>query len=234
MIKNNVNREHFLHHIAAQLGRPRRTHAEPLPKYQENYAVTRLSDLNQDQLCQALIDYVTTQTVHCVVSLPEDVTSSLIALCEKYGGGPIILSHDHQLQSLNLPHHLSEKFQTHLWQPELGDKNIEIAKHAKIGIVFAEAGLAESGGVVLYSSAEKARSISLLPECSIFILRKSTILPRVAQLAEQLHQRSKQGERMPYCINIIGGASSTADIELIKVFGVHGPIYAAYLIIDDC
>ncbi|WP_171548136.1 LUD domain-containing protein, partial [Shigella flexneri] len=46
--------------------------------------------------------------------------------------------------------------------------------------------------------------------------RKSTILPRVAQLAEKLHQKAQAGERMPSCINIISGPSSTADIELIR------------------
>ncbi|CDK75421.1 transporter [Escherichia coli] len=76
--------------------------------------------------------------------------------------------------------------------------------------------------------------MSLLPEYSLFILRKSTILPRVAQLAEKLHQKAQAGERMPSCINIISGPSSTADIELIKVVGVHGPVKAVYLIIEDC
>ncbi len=111
-----------------------------------------------------------------------------------------------------------------------------------MGVVYAEYGLTESGGVVLFSAAERGRSLSLLPEYSLFILRKSTILPRVAQLAEKLHQKAQAGERMPSCINIISGPciniisgpSSTADIELIKVVGVHGPVKAVYLIIEDC
>ena len=87
--------------------------------------------------------------------------------------------------------------------------------------------------MVLLSSKDKARSVSLLPENSIFVVRRSTILPRVAQLAEILHQRAQAGERMPSCVNIIGGPSSTADIELIKVVGVHGPVTANYVVIED-
>ena len=109
-----------------------------------------------------------------------------------------------------------------------------MAEKAKVGIVYAEAGLTESGGVVLFSAPERGRSVSLLPETSIFILRKSTILPRVAQIAQRLHQMAEAGERMPSCINLIGGPSSTADIELIKVFGVHGPVHAAYVVLEDC
>ena len=128
----------------------------------------------------------------------------------------------------------SEKYETYIWDPKLGHENIIHAERSQIGIVFAEAGLTESGGIVLFSSPEKGRSVSLLPETSIVILRKSDILPRVAQLAERLHKMAQDGIRMPSCINLIGGASSTADIELIKVWGVHGPVHAAYLIIEDC
>ena len=121
-----------------------------------------------------------------------------------------------------------------VWDPAKGIENISQAEQAKVGVVYAEYGLTESGGVVLFSAAGRGRSLSLLPESSLFILRKSTILPRVAQLAEKLHQKAQAGERMPSCINIISGPSSTADIELIKVVGVHGPVKAVYLIIEDC
>lgn len=76
-------------------------------------------------------------------------------------------------------------------------------ERAEVGVVYAEYGLSQSGGVVLFSAPERGRSLSLLPESSIFVLRKSTILPRVAQLAEKLHQKAQAGERMPSCINII-------------------------------
>lgn len=78
-----------------------------------------------------------------------------------------------------------------VWDPARGSENITQAEQAKVGVVYAEYGLTESGGVVLFSAPERGRSLSLLPESSIFVLRKSSILPRVAQLAEKLHQKAQ-------------------------------------------
>ncbi|STF55432.1 transporter [Escherichia coli] len=106
-----------------------------------------------------------------------------------------------------------------------------LLKRQKTGVVFAEYGLTESGGIVLFSAPERGRSVSLLPEASLFVLRKSTILPQSgAACAKNFNDMAQEGQRMPSCINLIGGPSSTADIELIKVVGVHGPVHATYLI----
>lgn len=102
-----------------------------------------------------------------------------------------------------------------------------------MGVVYAEYGLTESGGVVLFSAPERGRSISLLPESSIFVLRKSTILPRVAQLAEKLHQKAQAGERMPSCINIISDPVRRQILSLSRWLGCMA-VKAVYLIIEDC
>lgn len=67
---------------------------------------------------------------------------------------------------------------------------------SQIGIVFAEAGLTESGGIAVFFSG-KRRSVSLLPETSTCYFTQSDILPRVAQLAERLHKMAQDGIRMP-------------------------------------
>lgn len=235
MMLDENNRKNFLEEIARQLGRPVRSVPSEAAPAVNNLAETRLSEFSQDQLCTQFIAFATdTLKVNCCLSKPDNAITDLLLLCEEYGRDPIIVSGDVRLVDLGMTQALQQHFQANIWQPELGELNIARAEKANVGVVYAEAGLTESGGVVLFSTAENGRSVSLLPTASIFVLRKSTLLPRVAQLAERLHQKALRGERMPSCINLIAGPSSTADIELIKVIGVHGPVHAAYLIIEDC
>ena len=232
---NEQNRHDFLSQIAKQLGRSVRQIPEAAEAPVNDYPKTRLTDLTQDQLCSNFMEFASNvQMVKCVLAKPDQAINELLNLCDSYGGSPVVVSGDQRLQALGFTTALKDKYDTHIWDPAAGEENIHFAEKSKVGVVYAEAGLTESGGVVLFSAPERGRSVSLLPESSIFVLKKSTILPRVAQMAERLHAMAQAGERMPSCINLIGGPSSTADIELIKVFGVHGPVHAAYLIIEDC
>ncbi|KGA33757.1 lactate utilization protein C [Pectobacterium brasiliense] len=229
------NRDSFLADIARQLGREVRLRPMPLPRPASHHAQTRLVDLTAQQRCDAFIDVATNvMLAHCEVVLEADAAQAAQRLCDKYGHTPVIISDDPRLEALGITACLQRDCQATVWDPRKGEENLRLAEQAKVGVVYAEYGLTESGGVVLFSAPERGRAVSLLPESSLFVLRKSTLLPRVAQLAQHLHHMAQHGERMPSCINIIGGPSSTADIELIKVVGVHGPINAAYLIVEDC
>ncbi|MDN2484622.1 lactate utilization protein C [Kosakonia sacchari] len=229
------NRMAFLTTISQALGREIRYQPEQAMPPVNNYAQTRLTGLSPQQRCDEFIHVASTvMLAHCELTREEKAGEAVLNLCEKYGGQPIVISGDARLKELGITHRLEEVYDAFIWDPAKGEENIRKAEQAKIGVVYAEYGLTESGGVVLFSVPERGRALSLLPASSIFVLRKSNILPRVSQLAQTLHQKALAGERMPSCINLIGGPSSTADIELIKVVGVHGPVNAAYLIIEDC
>ncbi|MBJ7221886.1 MULTISPECIES: LutC/YkgG family protein [unclassified Brenneria] len=232
---NQQNRDDFLAEIARQLGREVRHTPVGAVSEVELLAQTRLTDLSRDQRCQAFVDFARDiLKAHCVLTSAEALQGNLLALCEEYGRTPVVVSGDARLEELGITQTLQRHYHAHVWRPAARQENIRLAERAKIGVVYAEAGLTESAGVVLFSAPERGCSISLLPETSIFVLRKSAILPRVAQLAQRLHHMAQNGEPIPACINLIAGPSSTADIELIKVVGVHGPVNAVYLIIEDC
>lgn len=228
------NRENFLNKLAERMGRPRQNVPEPMPALENNHAISRLTDRSQEQLVKEFIDFARVMVVDVVESKEADLPQAIIDICEKYGGGNIVVNNDQRLVDLGITPALQSKYnECHIWDLEQGDTNIQKSQDANIGVVYGEYGLTESGGIVLFSNKNNGRSVSLLPESSIVVLRKSNVLPRVAQLAKILHDKAQNGERMPSCVNIISGPSATADIELIKVVGVHGPVNKIYLLIDD-
>jgi len=88
-----------------------------------------------------------------------------------------------------------------------------------IGISGAQAGIAETGTLLLDSSRERHRLVSLVPPVHIAILDAAKI---VATLGEALSLMRK-GEQVSPIVTLVTGPSRTADIELTLAIGVHGP-----------
>ena len=216
------NRENFLNKLAAKMGRARKLVPDQMEEQVNHHPTTRLTHLSQNELCNEFMSFAKVLLVDVVETKEADVAQAVLDVCEKYGGGNIVLNND-----------VKAKYDSFVWDFSLDRENIAKSAEANIGIVHAEYGLAESGGIVLYATKDNGRSTSLLPTTSVVVVRKSKVLPRVAQLAQVLHEKAQAGERMPSCINIISGPSATADIELIKVVGVHGPVSKIYVVIDD-
>lgn len=230
------NRDNFLSKLAQKMGREngqfKRVPAQMETPVNE-HPTTRLTHLSQTELCDEFMSFAKVLLVDVVETKAENVAQVVLEVCEKYGGGEIVLNHDERLENLGITSAVQGKYQSYVWDFAKNRENITACEKANIGIVHAEYGLAESGGIVLFANKDNGRSTSLLPTTSVVVVRKSQVLPRVAQLAEILHQKAQQGERMPSCVNIISGPSATADIELIKVVGVHGPVAKIYVVIDD-
>lgn len=88
-----------------------------------------------------------------------------------------------------------------------------------IGISGAQAGIAETGTLLLDSSRERHRLVSLVPPVHIAILDASQI---VSSLGEAL-SLMRQDEPVSPIVTLVTGPSRTADIELTLAIGVHGP-----------
>ena len=101
--------------------------------------------------------------------------------------------------------------------------------HIDVGVTTAQAGIAETGTLVLDSSVEHNRLISLVPPVHIAILDAARIY---ATLGETLAMLQNSGEVSP-AITFITGPSRTADIELTLAIGVHGPQELYVIIIQD-
>jgi L-lactate dehydrogenase complex protein LldG len=97
-----------------------------------------------------------------------------------------------------------------------------------VGVSNAQAGIAETGTLVLDSACERHRLVSLVPPVHIAIVNASAI---VETLGEALTWLQKDKEISP-AITFITGPSRTADIELTLTIGVHGP-QELYVIVNE-
>lgn len=96
------------------------------------------------------------------------------------------------------------------------------------GVVTAAfCGVADSGTVVLHHSlTEGRRVLTLLPDWHLCILRSS-------QVVETLPEYFERCQRPPALATFISGPSATADIEMTRIKGVHGPRFLTVILVRD-
>jgi len=232
------NREVFLAKVAKSLGRtsvlqqvkPPTYQYQPQHKVYEGATVDELVGILKEHCTKIHTDYYQTSTAN----LPETLKKAI----EAFGGGTVMITKDERFQAFGLDALLNdtlpaEGHRVYEWNPGIGEENIALAERMQVGITFSEITLAESATVVLFSSPEKGRSVSLLPNTYIAIIPKSSIVPRMTQASEQIRARMQKGEQVPSSINFVTGPSNSADIEMNLVVGVHGPVKAAYIVVED-
>lgn len=231
------NRESFLANIAKQLGRsPKIELSRPTWQYQPQDRI--LNDATKDELVEVLIKQCANIHTDIVISTTAKLSEDLQSVVDHYGGQSIITWHDKRFQEYGLAQLMTVQWpqaniQHYKWNAQHQEENIRQAEKANIGITISEMTLAESGTAVLFSSKDKGRSVSFLPEKSIILIPKSTIVPRMTQAARWISEKISRGEKIASCINFITGPSNSADIEMILIVGVHGPIQATYIVIED-
>ena len=118
--------------------------------------------------------------------------------------------------------------------PELVPYDVEVEEikerifNVEAGITSTIGGIAETGALILWSSKEEPRLMSLVPPIHIAILRADKIYNSLLEVM----QKEDWSANMPTNAFLISGPSKTADIELILAFGVHGPKELIVLVID--
>lgn len=231
------NRDVFLSKIANQLGRAPKTEMErPTWQYQPQDRV--LKEATKDELVEVLVEQCKNIHTDIVLTNTANLPVDLQKVVENYGGQSVITWKDERFKRFGLSSLMTEQWsqaniQLYEWDSKQPKENIRQAEKANIGITISEITLAESGTAVLFSSKDKGRSVSFLPENSIILIPKSTIVPRMTQAARLISEKVRTGEQIASCINFITGPSNSADIEMILIVGVHGPMKATYIVIED-
>lgn len=96
-------------------------------------------------------------------------------------------------------------------------------------VTAASCGVAESGTIALHHGpSEGRRVLSLLPDWHLCVLYSS-------QIVEVLPEYFARFPEAPRLATFIAGPSATADIEMTRIKGVHGPRFLNVIVVrDDC
>jgi L-lactate dehydrogenase complex protein LldG len=87
--------------------------------------------------------------------------------------------------------------------------------------------IADSGTIVLHHSASEGRRvITLLPDWHLCVLKAS-------QIVETLPEYFARCQTAPALVTTISGPSATADIEMTRIKGVHGPRFMNVILVRD-
>jgi L-lactate dehydrogenase complex protein LldG len=86
----------------------------------------------------------------------------------------------------------------------------------------AEAGVAETGSLVLVSGPDNPTTLNFLPDHHVVLVRAADVAGDLESVWTSLRGRYGAGV-MPRTVNLVTGPSRSADIEQTLLLGAHGP-----------
>ncbi len=239
-MSSEQNRQTFFHDISSALGRKDiPDHVIPLdlstgPQHK------LMTGMSHDELVEAFKQECNNLAIKFREADKTNLAETLMEVIREYGGGKVVYPTVEEIKTFHIDKAIEEnegKDGLHFvpWESEKGSRhNIDNAEDANIGITFPLMAIAETGTVMQPASSGSGRSVGLLPLTHVAIIRRSSILPRMTQTMAELSKRYHENPKdFPSLIVHISGPSSTVDIELVRVVGVHGPINVTYIILND-
>lgn len=98
-------------------------------------------------------------------------------------------------------------------------------------VSHAEAGVAETGTLVLISGHENPTSLNFLPDNHIVVLQAADIAGDLESVWTRIRKKYGKGG-MPRTVNCITGPSRSGDIEQTILLGAHGPRSVHIVIVE--
>lgn len=112
------------------------------------------------------------------------------------------------------------------WKVDRGMTTSEI-EHVDGVVTGSSAGVADSGTIVLHHTPQEGRRvITLLPDWHLCVLYASHVV-------ETLPEYFARCAHPPALATYISGPSATADIEMTRIKGVHGPRFLNVVVVRD-
>jgi L-lactate dehydrogenase complex protein LldG len=162
-------------------------------------------------LIERLRDYDADVTEASPATLPETIVQELTASGRHVFAAPPGLPREW----------MTPAFQ---WTIDNGHSHEEIEKVDGV-VTAANCAIADSGTIVLHHSASEGRRVlTLLPDWHLCVLFAN-------QVVETLPEYFARLEQPPALVTWISGPSATADIEMTRIKGVHGPRHLSVILV---
>ncbi|MED4751715.1 lactate utilization protein [Brevibacillus choshinensis] len=210
----------FIQMISNRLGRPMpsETPRHPFkgaPDFWKTY------ELDLEQRIDLFRDNWTKAGGHSFrFSTMDDVKRFIVEQAHSLQARQVVQQNQPELLALRLKEHLpSCKVAT--WSPGNRDELVATAASADIGISMVDQAVAHTGSIVVTSSGNTGRSVSLLPTVFLAIIPVDRLKTRLGEALATYDGRPRK--HFPAGIHFISGPSRSADIENDLTIGVHGP-----------
>lgn len=227
--------EEFLAPISAKLGRTQ------VPETIEKLDIDALipphvtDDLNHAELLDRFCEEAVKVRVNMHRCTKDEVASVVAQIVAEGEGDQVICADDRRMETLGITGALKDVASKVIRWNGAQDREISIAEadQSNFGITFPIQAIAETGSIVQPCSTHCGRGVSLLPKTHIAIIDAATMVSSMRDsLKNIIAAGGNHGEHLPSQIVFIDGPSATSDIELVRVEGVHGPMFVHYVMFE--
>ncbi|MFC4597879.1 LutC/YkgG family protein [Cohnella hongkongensis] len=155
----------------------------------------------------------------------EEVQRFIAGKADELGAKYIVRQNEPELADLGLEERLPEA-KISVWNTDAEENWKARSAEADIGVVLVDHAAAYTSSMVVLSSKDKGRSVSLLPTVLIAIIPIDRLKTRLGEVMAIFDGSGR--ESLPAGIHFISGPSRSSDIENDLTIGVHGPgiVYA--------
>jgi L-lactate dehydrogenase complex protein LldG len=168
----------------------------------------RAGGLDAEGCLHLFIDRLHDYDAHVVEASTDSLPQTIAAVLTSHGQQKVIVADG--LPRNFLPH-------GYAFQPER-DAGIDDLNHCDDIVTQCTVAIASTGTIVLtHSPGEGARRLTLLPDRHLCIVRAGQIVETVPEAFDRLAPFAT------HPLTFISGPSATADIEMTRICGVHGP-----------
>lgn len=231
-----VSLEEFLRPVSAALGHASVPTELRAPDSRKGLGLEAFGRLSRSQLADRFEEQAAGLGVRVARATARTAGTAVATMARGLGAKRAVFANDPRVEKFGLLSALAlAGVMARRWDASDPRGSVAACEQADLGVTFPLAGIAYSGTVAEACDERCGRAVSLLPAVHVAVLSVSALVPRSHTLLAALDQRRREAGpgALPSSVVLVSGPSNTADIELVRVVGVHGPMRMGVVLVED-